>query len=68
MAIPVLNKINKTIWPIRPVRDTKSDEIRKDVTRNPVNRYIGIYLLGILMLKSMRAIKPNQDIIKEINK
>jgi hypothetical protein len=41
-----------------PVRPTKSDEISKNVTRNPTNIYIGTYSLLTLVLKSMSANKP----------
>jgi hypothetical protein len=67
MAIPGLDTIKQIgKYSLQPVRDTKSDETKKDVARNPTNIYIGTYSLRILLLKSMRANKPSNVFIKII--
>jgi hypothetical protein len=68
MAIPVQDTICKNIRGSPSVRDTKIDETKNDVARNPANTYIGIYSLRILVLKSMRANKPSPMIMQVIKK
>jgi hypothetical protein len=53
-------------YSLHPVRHTKSDETRKDVTRHPTKIYIGTYSLCILVLKRMRANKPSSVLNKVI--
>jgi hypothetical protein len=68
MAIPVFDRIQRKTTIPDPVRDIKSDEIRVNMERNPINIYIGTYSMRILVLTIMRANNPSIMAISSINK